>query len=199
MYPQGPSAHPPPPLKHVQRMSVLQSLNTINASTSLISLQCCTKLNNNLTEFQLTEGKGVEERAGHYSYSVTRMSCPTESKVGSIAACFFLGRPQALCPRLLKPLSNTPICFYWSLTNQGQFLMLWRMNFLGKPLQHIGREYINTFWLAYIAKFSPRILRGRKPVVSTESLLGPEPWNVIFPPTHLIHSLFTAGLNSTLG
>lgn len=45
-------------LKHIQSMSVLQSLNTINASSSLISFQCCTRLNHHLTEFQLTEEKG---------------------------------------------------------------------------------------------------------------------------------------------
>lgn len=39
---------------------LLQSLNTINAFTSLISFQCCT--DNHLTEFQLTEGKGGGEK-----------------------------------------------------------------------------------------------------------------------------------------
>ena len=60
MHPQGPRAHPPPPPKHIRSMSVLQSLNTINAFTSLISFQCCT--DNHLTEFQLTEGKGGGEK-----------------------------------------------------------------------------------------------------------------------------------------
>lgn len=78
MHPQGPSAHPPPPPKHIRSMSVLQSLNMINAFTSLISFQCCT--NNHLAEFQLTEGKGVEKRAGHYSYFVKKRSCPIESE-----------------------------------------------------------------------------------------------------------------------
>lgn len=172
--------HPPAP-KHKPRMSVLQSLNTINAFTSLISFRCCTKFNHHLTEFQLTEGKGVEKRAGHYSHLVTgvilshgkwNVSSTLPASSHAVLMLFIL--------LSLAPFKHSNLILLIPYKS-GAVSEVAEVEFLGKPLRNISIGYINTFWLAYIAKFPPQYQGDDSRRSPLRVLPGLDPWNVEFP------------------